>query len=724
MTVPLEAEPEQLELPVGPEAPPPLPSTPEEVAALARRAAALEARLAAVTTHFRARDAAIERGDDRAMLRTALQSAGRWLDALWCQASPPAADGPPGLPRISIVTPVLNARETIAETIESVLSQAYPGLEYILVDGGSTDGTREIIAHYADRLDLVIAEPDEGLYDAVAKGFARATGEVFAWLNADDFYLPGALDRVGRHFAVFPDDRVVYFENLLAIGDWRFANQPLGLVDYRRLLDGQFLFQDGVFFRRVAYDAIGGLDRSLKLAGDWALWVELARRYPLRRLDGHVSAFRVRPGQLSEDMAAYEAEGAQLQARYAPGQALARSTAERLADLPRHLALALVERLETAAGRLGPRRRLYFPLAPDESVPAAPAGSTRPPMQPLAPARCPISGALPRRLLFSSPDTRFGEAGMNEIWYHPESHVAAVGPEIDRTTLRRLHEWHYGGTTREIRAPAEDAASPFRHCRPAGSDPATALAGLVPAALRRRLVSWADPTMPEMKRMLRGLLPKRTGPLRVLDLACFEGDLLDEFRAEGWRTFGCDPSERTVEAARAKGHGVWLGGVEDALRVIPAEERFDLIILAHTLEHTTEPLLALQRTARLLEPDGLILISTPNLDSAQIDRFGPTWAHWHPPFHRFVFSARTLTGLAGASGLRPLRMRSFSHPYWSWLSLKLNALGLMGAVPHGLAPDAETRAAAEVTALAARLFQNWRGRGDYLYAVLQPDLRS
>ena len=706
-----EAGPEQFELPVGPLEPAPLPTSPEEIAALVRRAAALETRLAAVTAHFRRRDAAAERGDGRTGLRDSLKVVGRWLDGVWCGAPVPAPSAPPRLPRISIVTPVLNARDTIAETIESVLGQAYPDLEYILVDGGSSDGTREIIERYAGRIDLIIAEPDQGLYDAVAKGFTRATGEVLAWLNADDLYLPGGLDRVGRHFAAFADERVVYFENLLSIGAWRFANQPLGLIDFRRLLDGHFLFQDGVFFRRIAYDAVGGLDRTLKLAGDWALWLALARRYPLRRLDGHASSFRVRAGQLSEDMAAYEAECAAIATRLTPTL----SRAERLADLPGHAALALVERLEAGADR-----RFYFPLALDEDVPA-PRGIAPPAA---APARCPITGALPQRLLFSSPDTRFGEPGMNEIWYHPGSHAAAIGPELDRPTLRRLHDTHYGGGLREIKTPAEGSPSPFRHYRARSAGLAMAIARLTPTPLRRALVPWTDATGTEMKRMLRGLLPRRSGALRVLDLACFEGDLLDGFQAEGWRTFGCDPSDRAAEAARAKGHQIWPGGIEDALRVIPAAERFDLVILAHTLEHATEPLAALQRAARLLEPDGLILISTPNLDSAQIDRFGPTWAHWHPPFHRFVFSAKTLAGLAAASGLKCLRTRSWSHPYWSWLSLRLNGLGLMGAVPHGLPPDPETRAAAETTALAARLFQDWRGRGDYLYAVLKPDLRS
>jgi len=710
-TVSPQAEPEQFELLVGPLEPAPLPTTPEEIAALVRRATALETRLATVTAHFRQRDAAAERGDGRTSLRDSLKTAGRWLDGLWCGAPAPVPPAPPRLPRISIVTPVLNARDTIAETIESVLGQAYPDLEYILVDGGSTDGTRQIIERYAGRIDLIIAEPDQGLYDAVAKGFTRATGEVLAWLNADDLYLPGGLDRVGRHFAAFADERVIYFENLLSIGAWRFANQPLGLIDLRRLLDGHFLFQDGVFFRRIAYDAVGGLDRRLKLAGDWALWLALARRYPLRRLDGHVSSFRVRAGQLSEDMAAYEAECAAIATRLTPTL----SCAERLAELPGHAALALIEWLETGAGR-----RFHFPLALDEDVPA-PRGIAPPAA---APARCPLTGALPRRLLFSSPDTRFGEPGMNEIWYHPDSHAAAIGPELDRPTLRRLHDSHYGGGLREIKPPAEGSPSPFRHYRNRSAGLAQAVARLTPAPLRRALVPWTDATATEMKRMLRGLLPRRTGALRVLDLACFEGDLLDGFQAEGWRTFGCDPSDRAAEAARAKGHQIWPGGIEDALRVIPAAERFDLVILVHTLEHATEPLAALQRARRLLEPDGLILISTPNLDSAQIDRFGPTWAHWHPPFHRFVFSAKTLGDLAAASGLKCLRTRSWSHPYWSWLSLRLNGLGLMGAVPHGLPPDPETRGAAETTALAARLFQDWRGRGDYLYAVLKPDLRS
>ena len=104
------------------------------------------------------------------------------------------------LPRISIVTPVLNAESTIAETIESVLSQNYPDLEYIIVDGGSADGTLERIEPFRGWLKTLISEPDSGMYDALNKGFARATGDVFAYLNADDYYLARWLTACGRVF--------------------------------------------------------------------------------------------------------------------------------------------------------------------------------------------------------------------------------------------------------------------------------------------------------------------------------------------------------------------------------------------------------------------------------------------------------------------------------------------------------------------------------------------
>ena len=113
------------------------------------------------------------------------------------------------LPRITVVTPSFNQARYLDRTIRSVLDQGYPNLEYMVLDAGSTDGSLDIIKRYSDRLDYWRSGPDNGQSAAVNEGWQRASGEVMAWLNSDDFYLPGALDFVGNHFRVHPEDWVI-----------------------------------------------------------------------------------------------------------------------------------------------------------------------------------------------------------------------------------------------------------------------------------------------------------------------------------------------------------------------------------------------------------------------------------------------------------------------------------------------------------------------------------
>src|SRR5258706_15191827 len=114
------------------------------------------------------------------------------------------------LPRITIVTPSYNQAQYVDATIRSVLEQGYPNLEYIVVDGASTDGSAEVIRRHADRLAWWVSEKDGGQSAALAKGFARATGDVLAWLNSDDLYLPGTLATVARVFPPEPDVGFIY----------------------------------------------------------------------------------------------------------------------------------------------------------------------------------------------------------------------------------------------------------------------------------------------------------------------------------------------------------------------------------------------------------------------------------------------------------------------------------------------------------------------------------
>lgn len=191
---------------------------------------------------------------------------------------------PASLPLVSIVTPSLNQARFLEETIRSVLGQDYPRLEYLVVDGGSIDGSLEIIRRYEDRLAWWISEPDRGQTDALNKGFARAKGEIFAWLNSDDAYLPGAVAEAVEYLQSHPEAGMVYGDANLVDEEGRVIGRfPARQTDYRRLLRGYVhIPQQATFFRAELWRRVGPLDPSFYFAMDYDLWVRIARLAPLR----------------------------------------------------------------------------------------------------------------------------------------------------------------------------------------------------------------------------------------------------------------------------------------------------------------------------------------------------------------------------------------------------------------------------------------------------------
>jgi glycosyltransferase involved in cell wall biosynthesis len=175
---------------------------------------------------------------------------------------------------ISIITVCLNAARTLEQTLESVLDQAYPQLEYIVVDGGSTDGTLEIIEKYKSRLARVISEPDNGIYDAFNKGIRLASGDVVGILNADDRYAPWALSTVASAALAYPEEGVFYGK--VAVTDealHKWTVYPLG--DPRRLSNNMSVAHPAVFVKKNLYEKYGLFDDSFKLAGDWDFMLRL-----------------------------------------------------------------------------------------------------------------------------------------------------------------------------------------------------------------------------------------------------------------------------------------------------------------------------------------------------------------------------------------------------------------------------------------------------------------
>ncbi len=205
-------------------------------------------------------------------------------------------------PRISIVTPSFNQAAYLETTLRSVLDQGYPNLEYIVVDGGSTDGSVEILRRYQHRLSALVVEPDRGHAHALNKGFSRSTGEIMGWINSDDLLLPGSLSLVGELFR-----REAEMEWLTSAGsvldpDGRIV-APLEPAQWCRATflqtDERFIQQESTFWRRSLWKRSGGALSEDLLACDYELWARFFRHARIFRTRGLLGAFRYLPGQRS-----------------------------------------------------------------------------------------------------------------------------------------------------------------------------------------------------------------------------------------------------------------------------------------------------------------------------------------------------------------------------------------------------------------------------------------
>ena len=186
-------------------------------------------------------------------------------------------------PLVSIVTPSYNQAAYLEETISSVLDQDYQNLEYIIVDGGSNDGSLEVIEKYANELAWWVSESDRGQTDAINKGFSRAKGEILAWINSDDTYLTGAISEAVEFLESHPDIGLVYGDaNLIDEGGDVIGRFPARQTDKRRLMRGYVhIPQQASFFRADIWRIVGPLDPSFYFAMDYDLWVRISQQSPI-----------------------------------------------------------------------------------------------------------------------------------------------------------------------------------------------------------------------------------------------------------------------------------------------------------------------------------------------------------------------------------------------------------------------------------------------------------
>lgn len=220
--------------------------------------------------------------------------------------------------KVSIVTPSFNQVNYLEQTIQSVLSQDYQDLEYIIVDGGSTDGSQRIIKKYEKFLHYWCSEQDQGQYDAISKGFQMASGQVLAWLNSDDIYLPGTIERVATVFSQFRQIQWLTTTDQLVIDEYgrTLGTNKVPAYSLPAFLHGTYMLgagfrygyiqQESTFWTKGLWLKSGGFDPDISLAADFDLWCRFFTHEKLYALDQPLAAFRAHGNNRSNAIGEYE----------------------------------------------------------------------------------------------------------------------------------------------------------------------------------------------------------------------------------------------------------------------------------------------------------------------------------------------------------------------------------------------------------------------------------
>jgi glycosyltransferase involved in cell wall biosynthesis len=246
--------------------------------------------------------------------------------------------------KITVVTVCYNSARFLEGCLRSVVTQDYPHLEYIVIDGGSTDGSVELIKKHADRITYWVSEPDKGQTDALIKGFQRSTGDLQCWINADDELTPHALTEVNVYFQRHPAAQVVTGDCILLTESGARLRVQRQLR-FRRFLwfnDHNYIAASSTFWRRELYERVGGLNPVFNLNMDGDLFIRFAEVTTLQKVRNLWSRFRVHPGQktnmLTEDMFT---EIMNIRRRYYPNESALARKVKRLVARPLRMVLKL-----------------------------------------------------------------------------------------------------------------------------------------------------------------------------------------------------------------------------------------------------------------------------------------------------------------------------------------------------------------------------------------------
>ncbi len=228
-------------------------------------------------------------------------------------------------PRISVVVPSFNQAKYLELTLRSILDQDYPELELIVIDGGSRDGSVDIIRKYEQHMKFWCSEPDGGQTQGIIKGFSHATGEILCFLNSDDLFEPGALQEVGEYFSRHPDADAVYGDALWIDVDGN-AIQPKKEIPFNRfiwLYTYNYIPGMSMFWRRTLYDRAGGLNPAFQLAFDADLWIRFSDHGKIKHVVRQWSRMRYYPEQKNRRLREQsDREDMLIRSRYWKGQVM------------------------------------------------------------------------------------------------------------------------------------------------------------------------------------------------------------------------------------------------------------------------------------------------------------------------------------------------------------------------------------------------------------------
>jgi glycosyltransferase involved in cell wall biosynthesis/SAM-dependent methyltransferase len=580
-------------------------------------------------------------------------------------------------PKISIVTPSYNQGKYIVRTVRSVLLQRYPDLEYIVMDGGSTDDTLERLSPYLDQFSYFVSEPDNGQADAIANGFARSSGEIMAYLNSDDLLAPDALHFVAKFFRDHPTIDWIYSHRCTVDDDdrviWYWILPPHRNFLMRRW---DYIPQETCFWRRSLFEKVGNIDRSYKFAMDYDLFVRFMNIGRGRRLNRFLGAFRDHNSSKTKQL--LQTVGAREMLR------VRRKFRIRAAITDGPVGLLLGNWVQYA-GRYFAAAAHSLPggfsglgydyndvwggmLRPNGVSSADPDGSGQFEDGLYSPL-CPVTLGLADRLLFTVTSAEAGHIKTSEVYLNSKSGVAIIAPGSEKLAAGPLNY-----PSRNL------SADPRRSERATRTDVRFVLQSVVATAidaLGRLPLCAARPNRMRESRISDDFLGftqslvSKDAEISFLDAGCSRGKLLAILATRTrWRLFGLEADSIAAAEARSNGGQVFAATLRQALEIPEMLRGFDLAYLGNGLQRFHDPRSSLRTLAILLKPGAFLVLRTPNLGSEQRKLFGSAWTHWRLEEHRFIYGRKSLVKLLAQAGFSLTKLQTVSHLESTRLSLK------------------------------------------------------